>query len=158
MGGAIDLFAGFGIAGSVTLTDSEAQIDTPAGRVKAQLQGVSDTSYSISPFFKLGGFEANLSYTWRSDFTANGNISPGSNAVTNPLEAIVADGFGTLDLGARLKITPDFEVYVEGTNILDGRQAVYQAASSSRIRFTNMAAASTSASVRASSKGGPASA
>ena len=126
VGGAIDLFAGFGIAGSVTLTDSEAKIDTPAGRVKAQLQGVSDTSYSISPFFKLGGFEANLSYTWRSEFTANGNISPGSNAVTNPLEAIVADGFGTLDLGARLKITPDFEVYLEGTNILDGRQAVYQ--------------------------------
>ncbi len=126
IGGAIDLFAGFGIAGSVTLTDSEAQIETPAGRVKARLQGVSDTSYSISPFFKLGGFEANLSYTWRSEFTANGNISPGSNAVTNPLEAIVADGFGTLDLGARLKVTPDFEVFVEGTNVLDGRQAAYQ--------------------------------
>ncbi len=126
LGAAVDLAYGFGVAASATFTDSEAEIETPAGVVKAQLQGVSDTSYSISPFFKLGAVEANVSYTWRSDFTTNGNISPGSNAVTNPLEAIVQDGFGTLDMSARVRVTPEFEIFMEGTNILDERQAAYQ--------------------------------
>lgn len=126
LGAAVDLIGGFGLAASATFTDSSADIDTPAGLVQARLQGVSDTSYSISPFFKLGGFEANLSYTYRSEFTVNGNISAGSNAVTNPLDAVVADGFGTLDFGAKFRMTPEFEIFAQGTNILDARQAAFQ--------------------------------
>lgn len=118
---------GFGLAASATYTDSSGRIETAPGVFSdAQLQGVSDTSYSISPFFERGPFEVRLSYTFRSEFTANGNISPGSNAVTDPDAAIVADGFGTLDLGASLKFAERFEAFVEGTNILDARQAVYQ--------------------------------
>ncbi|QAY77849.1 TonB-dependent receptor [Sphingosinicella sp. BN140058] len=126
IGAAVEIAYGFGIAGSATFTDSEAKIETPAGLIKAQLQGVSDTSFSISPFFKLGPVEANFSYTWRSDFSTNGNISPGSNAVTNPLDAIVQDGSGTLDMSAKVKINPALEIFVEGTNVLDERQAAYQ--------------------------------
>jgi TonB-dependent receptor len=125
-GAAVDLIGGFGVAASATFTESSADIATPAGTVTARLQGVSDTSFSISPFFKLGGFEANLSYTYRSEFTVNGNISAGSNAVTNPLDAVVADDFGTLDFGAKFRITPEFEIFAQGTNILDARQAAYQ--------------------------------
>ncbi len=118
---------GLGLAASATFTDSSANIETrPGVFTDAGLQGVSDESFSISPFFERGPFEAHFSYTYRSDFTANGNISPGSNAVTDPNAAIIADGFGTLDMGASWQINDMLQVFAEGTNILDERQAVYQ--------------------------------
>jgi len=118
---------GLGLAASATFTDSAGEIETAPGVITtAGLQGVSERSFSISPFFERGPFEAHLSYTFRSEFTANGNISPGSNAVTDPNSAIVAADFGTVDLGASWKINPMFQVFVEGTNIFDDRQAVFQ--------------------------------
>lgn len=117
---------GLGVSASATFTNSEAEIEaTPGVFTTAGLQGVSDESFSISPFFERGPFEAHLSYTYRSDFTANGNISPGSNAVIDENTAIVADGFGTLDFGASWQVNDTFQIFAEGTNILDERQAVY---------------------------------
>ena len=126
-GGSYKMDWGFGIAASATFTDSEAEVEaTPGNVITAGLQGVSDTSYSISPFFERGPFEVHFSYTYRSDFTANGNITPGSNAVIDENSAIVADGFGTLDFGASWQLTDTFQIFAEGTNITDERQAVYQ--------------------------------
>ncbi len=125
-GGSYKLDFGLGLAASATFTDSEGEILTAAGKTKAKLQGVSDTSYSISPFFEKGPFEVHFSYTFRSEFAANGNISPGSNAVTDPNAAIMADGFGTWDMGASWKFSKNFQVFLEGTNITDERQGVYQ--------------------------------
>ena len=118
---------GLGLAASATFTDSEAEIETAPGVVQsAGLQGVSDRSFSISPFFEKGPLEVHFSYTYRSDFTANGNITPGSNAVTDANAAIVADGFGTLDVGGSWRFNDTFEIFVEGTNLLAQRQGVYQ--------------------------------
>ncbi|ADL00061.1 TonB-dependent receptor [Brevundimonas subvibrioides] len=126
-GGSYRMDWGFGLAASATFTDSEAEIEaTPGTLTTAGLQGVSDTSYSISPFFERGPFEIHFSYTYRSDFTANGNITPGSNAVIDKNAAIVADGFGTLDFGASWQVNDTFQIFAEGTNIADERQAVYQ--------------------------------
>ena len=126
-GGSYKIDWGFGIAASATFTDSEAEVEaTPGNVITAGLQGVSDTSYSISPFFEKGPFEVHFSYTYRSDFTANGNITPGSNAVIDKNAAIVADGFGTLDFGASWQVNDTFQIFAEGTNITDERQAVYQ--------------------------------
>ena len=126
-GGSYKMDWGLGIAASATFTDSSADVEaTPGNVITAGLQGVSDTSYSISPFFEKGPFEVHFSYTYRSDFTANGNITPGSNAVIDENSAIVADGFGTLDFGASFQVNDTFQIFVEGTNITDERQAVYQ--------------------------------
>jgi TonB-dependent receptor len=125
-GASYKLDFGLGLAASATFTNSEGEIQTAAGTTKAKLQGVSDTSYSISPFFEKGPFEIHFSYTFRSEFAANGNISPGSNAVTDPNAAIMADGFGTWDVGASWKLNRQFQVFMEGTNITDQRQGVYQ--------------------------------
>ncbi len=126
-GGSYKMDWGFGIAASATFTDSSAEVEaSPGNRITAGLQGVSDTSYSISPFFERGPFEVHFSYTYRSDFAANGNITPGSNAVIDKNAAIVADGFGALDFGASWQVNPTFQIFVEGTNITDERQAVYQ--------------------------------
>lgn len=127
LGGSYRLGWGLGLSASATFTQSEAEIETAPGVfTTAGLQGVSEESFSISPFFERGPFEAHLSYTYRSDFSANGNISPGSNAVTDPEGDIVADGFGTLDFGASYQVTDIFQVFAEGTNITAERQAVYQ--------------------------------
>ena len=125
-GASYKLDFGLGIAASATFTNSEGEIQTAAGKTKAKLQGVSDTSYSISPFYEKGPFEVHFSYTFRSEFAANGNISPGSNAVTDPNAAILADDFGTWDVGASWKLNRQFQVFLEGTNITDERQGVYQ--------------------------------
>lgn len=118
---------GLGLSASATFTDSSAEIEaTPGVFTSAGLQGVSDRSFSISPFFERGPFEVHFSYTYRSDFTANGNITPGSNAVIDENSAIVADGFGSLDFGASWQATNNFQIFAEGTNITDERQAVYQ--------------------------------
>jgi TonB-dependent receptor len=118
---------GLGLSASATFTDSSAEIEaTPGVITTAGLQGVSDQSFSISPFFEHGPFEVHFSYTYRSDFTANGNITPGSNAVLDENSAIVADGFGSLDFGASWQVTDNFQIFAEGTNISDERQAVYQ--------------------------------
>lgn len=118
---------GLGLAASATFTDSSADIEaTPGVFTTAGLQGVSDQSFSISPFFEKGPFEVHFSYTYRSDFTANGNITPGSNAVIDKNAAIIADGFGSLDFGASWQVTDRFQIFAEGTNITDERQAVYQ--------------------------------
>lgn len=130
-GGSYKMSWGLGLAASATFTDSEANVEaTPGNVITAGLQGVSDTSFSISPFFERGSFEVHFSYTYRSDFTANGNITPGSNAVIDKNSAIVADGFGTLDFGASWQITDRFQIFAEGTNITDERQAVYQGSES----------------------------
>jgi iron complex outermembrane receptor protein len=118
--------SGFGLTASVTLTDSAGAINTPSDRLSTRLQGASDAIYAFSPFFERGPFEAQASYTWRSDVVTNGNITPGSNAVTNGAEAIIAAGFGTLDLGASYAIRDSVEMFVEASNLLDERQAVYQ--------------------------------
>ncbi|AQR63412.1 TonB-dependent receptor [Brevundimonas sp. LM2] len=126
MGFSYKLDWGLGLSASATFTSSEAEIEaTPGVFTTAGLQGVSDESFSINPFFERGPFEAHLSYTYRSDFAANGNISPGSNAVIDENSAIMADGFGTLDFGASYQINDTFQVFAEGTNIMDERQAVY---------------------------------
>lgn len=126
-GGSYRLDWGLGLAASATFTDSSAEVEaTPGVLIDAGLQGVSDTSLSFSPFFERGPFEVHFSYTYRSDFTANGNITPGSNAVIDENSAIVADGFGTLDFGASWQVNDTFQIFAEGTNITDERQAVYQ--------------------------------
>ena len=118
---------GFGLSASASLTSSAIDLALQNGhRQSARLQGVSDFSYSVTPFFERGPVETYLSYTWRSEFDANGNVTIASDARTDAAEAIVAASFGTLDFGFAYHLSRNFDLFAEGVNLTDSHQAAYQ--------------------------------
>ena len=111
---------GFGWASSITFVN--ASLDNRG--TTQELQGVSDVSYTISPFFEHERFEAHLNWTWRSAHNTNSNATIGSDAANNGFSP-VNDDFGQLDFGASYQINDNFQVFVEGVNLTEERQASF---------------------------------
>jgi TonB-dependent receptor len=101
---------GFGIQANITYNQSEAI--TPDGR-KVSLPGTSRWIYNVGPYYEKYGVSARLSYQKRTAwFSELGDESTGGDLYWDTDEE--------LDASARLAITPNFEVYVEGSNLLNG--------------------------------------
>lgn len=113
---------GLGLAASLTLLVT-SDIHLNASKTSANLQGVSDLNYSITPFLEKGRFETHISYTYRSEYYSNF----ASSVQATPASGIVAvtDGYGTLDLGASYRLSEDVELFVQGINLLDERQLTH---------------------------------
>lgn len=127
MGYARRLPSGLGLSASAAFTSSTVELEYRDGsRQSARLQGVSEVSYSITPYFQRGPIEAYVSYTWRSAFDSNGNVTIASDAKTDVSNAIIAADFGTLDFGASCHVNRRFDIFAEGVNMTDARQAAYQ--------------------------------
>jgi TonB-dependent receptor len=109
--------SGLGLSASVTFV--KASVDNNG--IEQELQGVSEKSYSITPFFERGPFELHVSWTWRSEHYTNSNISIGTSAAVAG-DQISADAFGTLDFGGSYQLTDRFEVFAEGINVTNERQ------------------------------------
>lgn len=117
---------GFGLALSAMLTSYAVRLHLADGTSKSgSLQGVSRTAYSITPFFDCGIFDAYLSYTYRSKFDSNANVTIASTVETDPNETAIAAGFGTLDFGAALRLGESLEIFAEGVNIANQHQTAY---------------------------------
>lgn len=86
---------------------------------------MSDTSFSITPFFERGPFGINLSYTYRSGYLTDAGSLVTSLPTTDDVVNFYQDGFGILDAGASFDIRPNVEAFVQATNLLDGRQVSY---------------------------------
>jgi TonB-dependent receptor len=114
------LESGLGLSASVTFV--KASVDN--GGIEQELQGVSEKSYSITPFFERGPFELYVSWTWRSEHYTNSNISIGTSAAVAGAQ-ISADDFGTLDFGASYQVADRIEIFAEGINVTDERQAAF---------------------------------
>lgn len=120
------LDSGFGLALSAMLTSYSVRLRLGDGTARTgSLQGVSRTAFSITPFFDYGIFDAYLSYTYRSKFDSNANVTIASTVETDPNETAVAAGFGTLDFGAALRIGDHLEIFSEGVNIANQHQTAY---------------------------------
>jgi iron complex outermembrane receptor protein len=119
--------SGLGLSASATITSSRLDLSLQnGGTQRARLQGASRLSYSITPFFERGPFEAYVSYTWRSEFESNGNVTIASDPRTDADDAIMAADFGTLDFGASYHFNDAVSLFAEGVNLTDARQAAYQ--------------------------------
>jgi TonB-dependent receptor len=120
------LQSGFGLALSAMLTSYDVRLHLTDGTTKTgSLQGVSRTAFSITPFFDCGIFDAYLSYTYRSKFDSNANVTIASTVETDPNETAVAAGFATLDFGAALRLGGALEIFAEGVNIANQHQTAY---------------------------------
>lgn len=106
---------GFGISANVTVNDSE--VTKPAiGAVpdrKVRLPGTSDLVYNVGAYYEKYGLSVRLQYQRRSawmDGIADDLTDAGDTYWAADDE---------MDLSARYAITPNFEIYVDASNLLN---------------------------------------
>jgi TonB-dependent receptor len=104
-------YGGFGIQANATWTDSEAT--TPDGR-KIRFPGTSTWTYNIGPYYEKYGLSIRASYQKRTDWLSE----IGTPADTGGDIFWATDD--ELDVSARYAITPNIEVYVDASNLLNG--------------------------------------
>ena len=117
---------GLGVTATATFATSKLELDrTGVGLQSAGIQGVSDVSYSITPFFESGPFEINLSYTYRSDYMTDAGAVVTSLPSPEDVVPYYQKGFGIVDLGASYQIKPNVEMFVQAVNLFDQRQVSF---------------------------------
>ena len=103
-------FGGFGIQTNVTFNKSEAT--TPDGR-KVRFPGTSDFVANVGPYYEKYGFSARVSYQIRTNWIDGLGTAENGGDIFWALD-------DELDVSARYAITPNFEVYMDLSNLLDG--------------------------------------
>lgn len=120
------LESGLGLTATATFASSDLELDRQGvGLQTAGIKGVSDTSFSITPFFERGPFEINASYTYRSSYLTDAGAVVTSLPTPEDVVAYYQDGFGILDMGASYQLRSDIELFVQAVNVLDARQVSY---------------------------------
>ena len=114
-------FDGFGLFSNVTYAESEAELPpnvdgTPRGRVS--LQGTSELTYNLAVFYEKGGFNARLSYLYRSEWLDSFNV-------TTPELTRFWDERPQLDFTASFPINRWTSLYVQANNLTDERGRRY---------------------------------
>lgn len=103
-------WGGFGIQANVTFNESSAI--TPSGN-KVELPGTSQWVVNVGPYYEKYGFSARVVYQRRTNwFSEIGDPAIGGDIYWATDEE--------LDASARYSITPNFEVYVDASNLLNG--------------------------------------
>lgn len=121
------LDSGFGVTATATFASTNLELDKEGqGFVSARVQGVSDTSFSITPFFQKGPFELNVSYTYRGDYLTDTGATVTSRPTEEDTSPFFQKGFGVVDLGAQFEFTDNVELYLQAVNILNDRQVSFQ--------------------------------
>lgn len=117
---------GLGLSATATFATSKLQLNkSNVGVQSAGIQGVSDNSFSITPFFERGPFEANLSYTYRSDYLTDSGAVVTSQPTASDVVPTYQKGYGVLDLGASYQVSDRLEVFLQAVNLLDDRQVSF---------------------------------
>ncbi|MFN4099454.1 MAG: TonB-dependent receptor [Pararhodobacter sp.] len=117
---------GLGLSATATFATSKLELDKAGvGVQSAGIQGVSDTSYSITPFFERGPFEVNLSYTYRSDYLTDTGAVVTSQPTAADVVPFYQKGYGILDMGTSYQLTDKLEVFAQAVNLLDNRQVSF---------------------------------
>ena len=114
--GAPEWLEGFGFQGNITLNRSEAE--TPDGRT-VKLPDASNTNYNASLYYEQYGLSLRASWQYRSDYLFGiGSVDEGGDGYWQKV--------GRLDLSGRYAISPQVEMFVDATNLLDepGRRYV----------------------------------
>jgi TonB-dependent receptor len=106
---------GFGISANVTLNDSE--ITKPAlGAVparKVRLPGTSDLIYNVGAYYEKYGVSLRVQYQRRSTW-----LDGIADDLTDAGDTYWAAD-DEMDISARYAITPNFEIYVDASNVLN---------------------------------------
>ncbi|MFN3819559.1 TonB-dependent receptor [Blastomonas sp.] len=101
---------GFGIQANITYNKSQAT--TPDGD-KVRFPGTSKWVYNVGPYYEKYGFSARLSYQRRTAWLSE----IGGDDTGGDIYWATDD---ELDASARYSVTPNFEVYFDAANLLNG--------------------------------------
>lgn len=110
-------FDGFGLFTNFTYTKSEAEVPPNADGTsggKQSLQGSSEQTYNVAVFFEKGGFNARLSYLYRSEWLDSTNRS-------TPELTRFWDERPQLDFTASFPINRWTSLYVQANNLTEER-------------------------------------
>lgn len=117
---------GLGVTATATFATTKLELARRGvGLQTAGIQGVSDVSYSITPFFESGPFEINVSYTYRSDYITDSGALVTSLPTPQDVVAFYQKGFGIVDLGTSVHVKPNVELFGQVVNLLDQRQVSF---------------------------------
>ncbi len=110
-------FDGFGVQGSYTHTEVQADYTAGSRTIKDQLIGLSKNSFNLVGFYDKGPLSARLSYVWRDKY-----LSSTGSTVQAPTYVAA---FGSLDGQLSVRAADNLTLSLEGINIAGARQNTY---------------------------------
>ncbi|WP_267432756.1 TonB-dependent receptor [Sphingomonas sp. GM_Shp_1] len=110
-------FDGFGVQGSYTHTEVQADYTAGSRTIKDQLIGLSKNSFNLVGFYDKGPLSARLSYVWRDKY-----LSSTGSTVQAPTYVAA---FGSLDGQLSVRAAENLTLSLEGINIAGARQNTY---------------------------------
>ncbi|MBP7952011.1 MAG: TonB-dependent receptor [Sphingorhabdus sp.] len=114
---------GFGFQGNLTFLDGEFETNIPGAvnRTGLAFPGTSDTIVNASFYYEKYGFSARLSYQYRSDWLDTlGGFGTGGTGDE------FRDAYDNLDLSVRYKLTDNFTLFADLSNLTDAVYTAYQ--------------------------------
>lgn len=100
--------SGFGFAGNLTVTDSEARF----GDISGELEDVTPLSVNLSALYERGPVSAKVTYSYDKGRTVQ------LDGIVEGL-SVLADEYNDLSFSASYDVTPNVELFVEGSNLLN---------------------------------------
>ena len=111
--------SGFGIQANYTIVNGSIGYDLyaePGSATQFALAGLSDSANVIG-IFESDRWQARVAYNWRDKFLSSANVGGGEPEFT--------DDYGQVDFNVGFKVTDDFTVSFEGTNVLAEDKKTY---------------------------------
>jgi TonB-dependent receptor len=122
-------FDGLGFMANTTLVDSKAEYPTRPGE-KLPFIGQSDVTGNVALTYEKGRFFARLALNWR-DAHLREDEPIGADATTD----FWIDDFAQLDLSTSFRVTRNFELFAEVSNLTDEPFRVFQRGGGQPPRF-----------------------
>lgn len=110
---------GFGFQGNFTLLGGQFDTQVVGGNQRKGIPfpGLSDTIANASLYFEKYGLSARVSYQWRGDwFDSLGGFGSGESR----------KGYDNLDVSIRYKVTDNFTVFADGSNLTNAIYSAYE--------------------------------
>jgi len=105
---------GFGIGANYTSVDGDVDVDVSVTGFQFVLPGLSDSANLVA-FYENDKWQARVAYNWRDEFL---------NGTPNNSPSFTED-FGQLDANVSYLVMDNLTVFVEGLNITDESQRIY---------------------------------
>ncbi len=105
---------GFGVSANYTTVEGDIDVDNSLVGFQFVLPGLSDSANLVA-FYEADRWQARLAYNWRDEFL---NGTPDN-------QPAYTEDFGQLDANASYLVTDNLTVFVEGLNITDESQRIY---------------------------------
>jgi iron complex outermembrane receptor protein len=129
-----DPFSNFGFTGNVTFVQATQTYYNTDGSIltKADLTGLSRTSYSATLYYDDGRFEARGSAAFRSHYIPAGGVNPG-----NLNDFIVNSSTLNFDASASYKIDENFTATFDGINLTNQQSFQYADSVGQRLYYNH---------------------